>query len=60
MRETIQLECSECKRRNYTASRNKKLKTERMEVRKFCRWCRKHFLHKEVNKLNFLNVILTF
>ena len=26
MRETIQLECSECKRRNYTASRNKKLK----------------------------------
>ena len=48
MRDTIQLECTECKRRNYTASRNKKLKTERMKVRKFCRWCRKHYLHKEV------------
>jgi large subunit ribosomal protein L33 len=47
MRDTIQLECTECKRRNYTASRNKKLKTERMEVRKYCRWDRKHTLHKE-------------
>ncbi|HJL86326.1 MAG: 50S ribosomal protein L33 [SAR324 cluster bacterium] len=47
MRETIQLECIECKRRNYTASRNKKLKTERMGVRKYCRWERKHTMHKE-------------
>ena len=54
MRDTIHLECAECdctsngvKRRNYTASRNKKLKTERMEVRKYCRWGRKHTLHKE-------------
>ena len=47
MRDTIHLECTECKRRNYTASRNKKLKTERMEVRKYCRWDQKHTLHKE-------------
>ncbi|MFL2774330.1 MAG: 50S ribosomal protein L33 [bacterium] len=55
MRETIHLECLDCtcdykgaKKRNYTASRNKKIKTERMEVRKYCRWGRKHTLHKEV------------
>ena len=48
MRDTIQLECTECGHRNYTASRNKKLKTERMEVKKYCKWLRKHTLHKEV------------
>ena len=47
MRDTIQLECTECGHRNYTASRNKKLKTERMEVRKYCKWLRKHTIHKE-------------
>jgi large subunit ribosomal protein L33 len=47
MRETIHLECSECKRRNYVASRNKKLKPNRMEVRKYFRWDRKHTTHKE-------------
>ncbi|HBR60396.1 MAG TPA: 50S ribosomal protein L33 [Deltaproteobacteria bacterium] len=30
-----------------TSADVKKLKTERMEVRKYCRWDRKHTLHKE-------------
>ncbi len=48
MRDNIQLACGECKRRNYTASRNKKKQTERLEVKKYCKFCRKHTLHKEV------------
>jgi large subunit ribosomal protein L33 len=44
----ITLQCSECKRRNYTTSRNKKKQTERLEVNKYCKFCRKHTLHKEV------------
>jgi large subunit ribosomal protein L33 len=48
MRELITLQCSECKRRNYTTTRNKKKQTERLEVNKFCKFCRKHTLHKEV------------
>jgi large subunit ribosomal protein L33 len=48
MRELITLQCSECKRRNYTTSRNKKKQTERLEVNKYCKFCRKHTLHKEV------------
>jgi large subunit ribosomal protein L33 len=48
MRDNIQLACGECKRRNYTSTRNKKKQTERLEVRKYCRFCRRHTLHKEV------------
>ncbi|OGD18731.1 MAG: 50S ribosomal protein L33 [Candidatus Aminicenantes bacterium RBG_16_63_16] len=48
MRELITLQCSACKRRNYTSTRNKKLQTERLEVNKYCKFCRKHTLHKEV------------
>ncbi len=48
MREQITLQCSACKQRNYNSTRNKKLKTERLEVNKYCKFCRKHTLHKEV------------
>ncbi|MBF0286563.1 MAG: 50S ribosomal protein L33 [SAR324 cluster bacterium] len=47
MRDTIQLECKECKRKNYTASRNKRIKQSRMEIKKYCKWDRRHTLHKE-------------
>ena len=33
-REAITLECTECKRRNYTTEKNKKNNTERLEVEK--------------------------
>ncbi|HQH61952.1 MAG TPA: 50S ribosomal protein L33 [Candidatus Saccharicenans sp.] len=48
MREIITLQCSECKRRNYSTTRNKKTQTERLELKKFCPSCHKHTLHKEV------------
>jgi large subunit ribosomal protein L33 len=48
MREQITLQCSACKQRNYIGTRNKKLQTERLEVNKYCKFCRKHTLHKEV------------
>ncbi|MEI7543136.1 MAG: 50S ribosomal protein L33 [bacterium] len=47
MRDIITLACSECKRRNYTLTKNKKLHTEKLEVKKHCKWCKKHTLHKE-------------
>ncbi len=43
----ITLECTECKRENYHSSKNKKNTSERIELQKFCRWCRKHTPHKE-------------
>ena len=47
MRENVILQCTECKRRNYTATRNKRKKPERLELKKYCRWDRKHTLHRE-------------
>jgi len=46
-REIITLACTECKRRNYTTTRNKKTQTERVEMKKFCRFDRKHTAHRE-------------
>uniref|UniRef100_A0A7C4GFP3 Large ribosomal subunit protein bL33 n=1 Tax=candidate division WOR-3 bacterium TaxID=2052148 RepID=A0A7C4GFP3_UNCW3 len=47
MRVFITLACTQCKSRNYHSNKHKK-KTERLELRRFCRSCRKHTAHKEV------------
>ncbi|MDH5466157.1 MAG: 50S ribosomal protein L33 [Candidatus Aminicenantes bacterium] len=48
MREIITLQCSECKRRNYTGNRNKKIQKDKVELKKYCKFCKKHTVHKEV------------
>jgi large subunit ribosomal protein L33 len=47
-REQITFQCGDCKRKNYTSMKNKKLTTERIELKKFCPFCRKHVGHKEI------------
>ncbi len=47
MRELIALACSECKRRNYTTTKNKRTMTDKLALRKFCKFCRRHTLHRE-------------
>jgi large subunit ribosomal protein L33 len=47
MREIVTLQCSECKERNYSTTKNKKTTTGRLEFKKFCNRCRKHQPHKE-------------
>ncbi|HKJ81125.1 MAG TPA: 50S ribosomal protein L33 [Ignavibacteriaceae bacterium] len=47
MRDIITLECTECKRRNYTTTKNKRLHPQRVEYKKYCRWDRKITVHKE-------------
>ena len=37
MRDIIALACTECKRRNYSTTKNKKKTSERLELSKFCR-----------------------
>jgi large subunit ribosomal protein L33 len=46
-REIITLACTDCQRRNYNQTKNRRTHPDRLEVRKFCRWCRKHTSHKE-------------
>ncbi|EPR34578.1 50S ribosomal protein L33 [Alkalidesulfovibrio alkalitolerans DSM 16529] len=47
MRVIIQLQCTECKRRNYSTMKNKKNTTGRIELKKYCPWDKKHTVHKE-------------
>ena len=47
MREIITISCTVCKRRNYTSMKNKKTTPDRLELSKYCRWCKKHTPHKE-------------
>ncbi len=47
MADIVILACSDCKRRNYTTTKNKKKITSKLEFKKYCRFCRKHTLHKE-------------
>jgi large subunit ribosomal protein L33 len=47
MRDMVTLACNECKRRNYNTTRNKKKQTEKLEIKKYCRFCRSHTTHKE-------------
>lgn len=47
MRVNITLACTECKQRNYNTSKNKKNDPDRMELKKYCKFCKKHTPHKE-------------
>lgn len=47
MRVKIVLACTECKQRNYITKKNKKNDPDRIEMSKYCKFCRKHTPHKE-------------
>lgn len=48
MREIIHLGCEECMRRNYHTTKNKKNTTEKLALKKYCKFCRKATIHKEM------------
>ncbi|QSO50568.1 50S ribosomal protein L33 [Alicyclobacillus curvatus] len=47
MRVVVTLACSDCKQRNYTSMKNKKNDPDRIEVKKFCPYCKSHTAHRE-------------
>jgi large subunit ribosomal protein L33 len=47
MRVIVTLACTECKQRNYTTTKNKKNDPDRLELRKYCRYCHGHTVHRE-------------
>ena len=46
-REIITLACTECKRRNYTTTKEKRNTPGRIEKKKYCKSEKKHTVHKE-------------
>jgi large subunit ribosomal protein L33 len=48
VREIINFECTVCKHRNYTGTKNKKQHQEKLELKRYCKFCHKHTPHKEI------------
>jgi large subunit ribosomal protein L33 len=46
-RQKIILSCTVCRQRNYTSSKDKTRHPDRFEVKKFCRFCGAHTIHRE-------------
>ena len=46
--EIITFECTICKNRNYSSTKNKKKNPDKLELSKFCKVCKKHTKHKEI------------
>ena len=47
VRTKITLACTECQRRNYNMTKDKKLIRTEWKPKKYCRFCRTHTMHKE-------------
>ena len=47
MRTAITMACTECKNRNDRTNKNKKNNPDRLELKKYCPFCKKETLHKE-------------
>ncbi len=47
MRVKIIMACTDCKQRNYHTKKNKKNDPDRIEMKKYCKFCHKHTVHKE-------------
>jgi len=50
-REIVAMICSVCKSQNYVTKRNKINMEGKLEIKKYCKNCRKSQLHKESAKL---------
>ena len=46
----IKMQCQECKRINYFTRKSKKIIEKKLELKKFCKWCKKHTVHKEMKR----------
>ena len=47
LRVKVTLACTKCKQRNYDTTKSKTNNPDRLEMNKYCRFCREHTAHKE-------------
>ncbi|WP_138420193.1 50S ribosomal protein L33 [Aquibacillus sediminis] len=47
MEKKVVLACTTCLSRNYTTHKNESNQSERLQVRKYCKRCGTHTLHRE-------------
>ncbi|HJN62433.1 MAG TPA: 50S ribosomal protein L33 [Candidatus Parcubacteria bacterium] len=46
----VKLQCQTCKKVNYFTKKSKGLVEKKLELKKFCRFCRKSTPHKETKR----------
>ncbi|MFH1894791.1 MAG: 50S ribosomal protein L33 [Patescibacteria group bacterium] len=46
----LKMQCTACKGVNYFTRKTKNVGDKKLELKKFCKVCRKHTLHKERKK----------
>ncbi|WP_128896450.1 50S ribosomal protein L33 [Longirhabdus pacifica] len=47
MRVVVTLACTDCKQRNHTTNKNKRTNPDRIELKKYCKFCNAHTIHRE-------------
>jgi large subunit ribosomal protein L33 len=47
VRVKVTLACTDCKQRNYNSMKNKKNDPDRLEMKKYCKFCHTHTTHRE-------------
>jgi large subunit ribosomal protein L33 len=52
MRQRIILSCNKCSNRNYYQFKNKQNTPEKVELKKYCKYCKTHTMHKEIKKVS--------
>ena len=50
MQTRITLVCTKCQQKNYSTTKDKRTHPDRLEQKKYCKFCRKHTIHKEDKK----------
>lgn len=50
-RQLFLMVCSECDHRNYITEKNKINTTDKLDMKKYCKWCKKRTDHKEKARL---------
>jgi large subunit ribosomal protein L33 len=46
----VKLKCAGCKRIGYYVHKNVKRVEGKLDLSKYCKWCRKHTAHKEAKR----------
>ncbi|MBI2309319.1 50S ribosomal protein L33 [Candidatus Collierbacteria bacterium] len=50
-RQILGLKCSVCGKFGYISEKNKTNTPKKLAIKKFCKRCRKHIIHKETSRL---------
>src|SRR5699024_12507644 len=57
MNKKITLACKECSSRNYSTNKKQSTSAERLIVKKYCKYCKKHIEHRETKEFQLEDIV---